>query len=1607
MQAPSNGNGIKIPLNELLSILQKDGFEISTRTVLDIQKVLANLDDISKEDTANLKLLLGPLICRNKEEQERFYKLFDDYEKQLNEHSNLILNKFIQNKQTELKKEEGANKEKDDRIRKIKRIWIFSIIIGSLIIAAGIIYFIFHSRPPTIEAALPDIRITKEVKKADHQLVEARKKVSDKLPDYDIVVNDTVVFTANLYDTLPGHKYSVKWDILDSALFDSRSVNKIFNHDGHHLVKAYLIDDKKEIASDSYATEVLCMERPEIGIIRDSSAGKKQIVYEAMLIDKRTNIALDDIHKTRYAFKWYINDVEKPLQSRSTFLFDPPNLRSYVVKVQARDIISNCDTLGAVASLVEAPKLELKVAGTKPLVLNYKLNNNFLKLFLLISLLVGIGVYNFLYKKRIKKLKAKFFTKDPNASAKKKQPSEFSGPYSIGFKPQEIKIAHESAISQLAETLRKRHTSDTYYLNIYKTIRSSIRKAGFPVFEFTPRTQPADFLVFVDKEHPDSHLVKLYNYVLASLKNEQVNFTAYSYAHEPLLLSNESLNHLLLPIDKVARLYPGTVLFLFADTETFFKPLDNRLQTWATEKFKDWDSKIIFTSVAKRDWGSREMILYNAGFTVVPADINAHKVIADEINYMIDRQRLKKAIVPGAYAARHVNFNEWKGVKVYLQNAVNENNNELHLETDHKLMQDWVCATAVYPYVNWDATIAIGKALETKYAKEGELVNYTNLLVLSRIEWMKDGQMPDTLKIEMLKEMSNDKEITARKAVTDLLEEVGDSIPEDSAIFEEYQLQKTTNSFLVRQYTEGNVDSLDKDFMAVKEYLKNDRLDWATDIYLSDGNANPPIKQSKTDTRSVPIDEFITKKEKEGKEKDQEKQKQFRREKKQLQWKSSSIIGSIILVTLLSLLYGFKIKPLVLPAKADRIVNIISGDSMLNLATDHISVNVDGKDYKIEKLGDSVIKIKDLPTDTSFRGTLSVSSNNALTGQQDFRNTLNLGFENYTLTLGEPIALKPLTIFYSDGNEFNKIEGKLRTALNDFAITTSLYDDEINDTGFFLEYSDSALSARAGLMADQFKGISSLQFESRFVPQPGRISKLYLFFSAASPSLTCEEASLPAGLSEIWKGGSGSNRLININLDKQIIYYSTGDKSTYGTYRIREACAANDEQYRIITNANSQYKVFFIKDINRSAGFSLSVCQDLYPTIEEARKVTEANCDRFNTMNLYYENDPNKIFLPVSLNVLERRNQAKLNRISDSLNYYRKLGVKIDISGSLTYNSTFDWKIPDNLPVQIAQQTEMRGETPFDRTYIVYALKVDQPDRPIVGPDCNRSFNSMKEALSVDPKIVCRLVLKNQSLTTLPELSSFVNLQYLDVSDNYLDSKDSIELYKVFPKARIVFYKQKGSNEVPVAGPDCNRNFNSIREALSVDPKIVCRLILKNQNLKTLPGLSSFVNLQYLDVSDNYLDSKDSIELYKAFPKARIIFYKQRESNEVAERWQLLKQLSVDGNYRPDAAAQTYLKNLWELMYKNPKGRLRIVVFSNEIRGGERNANSMLKEIMLYLETANWNSLINSGRVTTEVLASRSVINAAYLENGELNYFYIYSQGLTGPVMMSKPPSKN
>jgi hypothetical protein len=142
--------------------------------------------------------------------------------------------------------------------------------------------------------------------------------------------------------------------------------------------------------------------------------------------------------------------------------------------------------------------------------------------------------------------------------------------------------------------------------------------------------------------------------------------------------------------------------------------------------------------------------------------------------------------------------------------------------------------------------LAVGHALLSS-RKATHKLNYTTLLKIGRISWLKVGGIPTDIRLMLLKELSLDDEIRAREAILHLLNETDLLIDNKSFAFEEKMMQVYTQSFVLYAHNYRKYKQYGKEariFMALWD--KKKILDQATVIYLKNEN-----KQWETPLRSI------------------------------------------------------------------------------------------------------------------------------------------------------------------------------------------------------------------------------------------------------------------------------------------------------------------------------------------------------------------------------------------------------------------------------------------------------------------------------------------------------------------------------------------------------------------------------------------------------------------------------------------------------------------------------------------------------------------------------------------------------------------------------------
>jgi len=412
------------------------------------------------------------------------------------------------------------------------------------------------------------------------------------------------------------------------------------------------------------------------------------------------------------------------------------------------------------------------------------------------------------------------------------------------------------------------------------------------------------------------------------------------------------------------------------------------------------------------------------------------------------------------------------------------------------------------------------------------------------------------------------------------------------------------------------------------------------------------------------------------------------------------------------------------------------------------------------------------------------------------------------------IARIPLKIYYKDASFAglaNTLAEKLPAAFN---VTTQQFG--LSDTTSAAVFYFSKKHEKDALLAADVTGqLLEKNITPQFADSTNFATANADVVVYVNPGVTCTPlaiSALPQYLSEIWHGGT-SNRLININLSKKVMYYSVNDTKTFGTYNIDEICLTKDGAYKIITKSKQGYKLFFIRNANRQS-FELSVCQNFVQSKTELENKDESYCDKFNKMTLYYTTDPAKIFLPVSGSTLVASEKTKLDKIDETIrnaaNQLKTANYVMTLYSSTRYLNQSDKSVfPKILSGRGGSSINMAAISspdPFQRNYLVFDFKKTEPVQqqqsqnaspkqpeqnqpPQQIPNCSVTYTSLEQVTTLsNPLIICKLDLSEAKLTSIPkELYTFKNMQELNLGVTPISKSEIEQLTKALPNCKISY----------------------------------------------------------------------------------------------------------------------------------------------------------------------------------------------------------------------------
>jgi hypothetical protein len=221
-------------------------------------------------------------------------------------------------------------------------------------------------------------------------------------------------------------------------------------------------------------------------------------------------------------------------------------------------------------------------------------------------------------------------------------------------------------------------------------------------------------------------------------------------------------------IDKIAELYATSRLIIYSNGASLLhaNSIDGFV-SWAPKLFNRWKNKAIITPVPRYNWDENERQLFKL-FPVYPAGLNGHLVMAKGFIKGRHRMFIRKKTEPwlSPFPA---------DIELYREYFLRDGEQKLFL---------WLLALSVPEKTDWNTTLLVGKIVEDQLCIPGErLVTYGNLLRLTSVEWLQDGNLSSYHRLELYNELKKQPgaEDLINAVNRELLREIEKSSPQENS----------------------------------------------------------------------------------------------------------------------------------------------------------------------------------------------------------------------------------------------------------------------------------------------------------------------------------------------------------------------------------------------------------------------------------------------------------------------------------------------------------------------------------------------------------------------------------------------------------------------------------------------------------------------------------------------------------------------------------------------------------------------------------------------------------------------------------------------------------
>lgn len=1293
------------------------------------------------------------------------------------------------------------------------------------------------------------------------------------------------LFTGRQADT---SLVKVIWQFNDGSTTTGINVNHTFDKPGKEMVTRSFESAKLPLAKKQDSVFVT--------VCNDTLTPHIQRPAEPAIINTALNFTVEVTAPRGFIkeYVWQIGD--------SSYTTSLPVLKNISLSKQGEyTIICNIITTDTNALCIPKDVMVFQVSGSQ----NYQASIDYtntevtppftgLKGWIHASLLLpAIGCV--LYALTRRKKPAPPLRKEPARAGTDKKPGR--QPYEIPFERNDIKLVQsERDLRRTLVQMRYKAEEENLVLNVPGTISSIIRAGGSPQLVYAPLTRQQEYLLLIDRSNAKSMMLHFFEHLAGVMTENAIPVTCFYYDKDFVCYNNQHPSGT--SLQRLAEICNGHTLIIMGTAHELVYRAYPVIEEKFLKELNRWEQKAIITPTPAVDWGAKEKVLQEY-MILLPADATALQKLLPSIREKIKLKKNQLVLAEAnPYSTLYVDFRNVEELKKYLN--------------DDEVLFQWLCAVCVYPRLRWEVLIGTGKAVLDKYGQP-EKLNYTNLLRLCRISWMRDGVFPQATRLELLKQLTTDNELCARETMLRMLNYSSLLYKGEGYFFEEEkQRQQLTNEFILYSSDNNKYKSFEGSSDTFKKLWKNNSiLDAPLKIYLEkkDGNWETPVTQKH---HSVSLSDYFNEEEVKA-----DRPQRFSR------------IMSFAAAALLTGVWIWLVAGGPNRAFAEKYLYRTPPDVSFNVNVNKSFNNCGDTSKHFDDLKGGILAGGTQVYVTKYNktnGTLSATipygvyhsgppmlnidwGGNAVSLPIVLGDSAGRLPSSITITCADlnttAAAKLPLYIRYNNDGAYNQIATTLSDALSRYDI--SALQTDFTDPSRIIYYNDNQ-KARADSIAQIVQQSLGITVKEEFIKEdrtPPPVPMLFLNLSTPNKPVLWTQISrsaLPASLNEIWTNSRG-NKLMNIKTWGPLVWYSEAGKNKYESYGIAAAYRNSNDAYKIVVLINSNtYKAFVVRNL-RSGSFDLATCPGTATNMQELVDKSDTACGNYERMSLYYERNPAVIYLPLTATDLAPSEKTKMDRKADTLNNMSKSqDFKMSLYSNDTYAETTTEKLKpfltkSKIKFSVSRNNSLLNTTlatinpanPFSRSYVVITFEStptgnynNPPVNQAPEPDCKTTFYSIAEIKKLSsPLVVCKLDLSKENLKSLPqELNEFINMQELTLGQTSIPEASIRNLQSQLPKCKIIY-------TIP---PPKDTSLTLAREiSLRSTGKLASQDISYIQSLVKVLMTNRDARVRLVALTNNDVSQSDARSNLAAIRN-----YLQVSSSQVSE--QLLPQT---GNYKP------------------------------------------------------------------------------------------------------------